>query len=59
MCVTADLVKEADTVRLMDDTIKEFGRLDILVNNAGIIQMGSIENTTLDQYDAVMNTNVR
>lgn len=43
----------------MDDTIKEFGRLDILVNNAGIIQMGSIENTTLDQYDAVMNTNVR
>ena len=59
MCVAADLVKEADTVRLMDDTIKEFGRLDILVNNAGIIQMGSIENTTLDQYDAVMNTNVR
>jgi len=59
LLVQADLVKEADTVRLMDDTIKEFGRLDILVNNAGIIQMGSIENTTLDQYDAVMNTNVR
>merc|ERR1712117_945360 len=58
LLVQADLVKEADTVRLMDDTIKEFGRLDILVNNAGIIQMGS-KNTTLDQYDSVMNTNVR
>ena len=58
-CVAADLVKEADTVRLMDDTIKQFGRLDILVNNAGIIQMGSIETTSLEQYDTVMNTNVR
>ena len=58
-CIAADLVKEADTVRLMDDTIKEFGSLDILVNNAGIIQMGSIETTSLEQYDAVMNTNVR
>ena len=53
------MVEEADTVRLMDDTIKEFGRLDILVNNAGIIQMGSIETTSMEQYDAVMNTNVR
>ena len=58
-CISADLVKEADTVRLVEDTLKEFGKLDILVNNAGIIQMGSIETTSLEQYDAVMNTNVR
>jgi len=29
------------------------------VNNAGIIEMGSIENTSLDQYDRLMNANVR
>jgi NAD(P)-dependent dehydrogenase (short-subunit alcohol dehydrogenase family) len=29
------------------------------VNNAGIIETGTIENTTLEQYDRVMNTNIR
>ena len=40
-------------------TLEKLGSLDILVNNAGILEMGSIENTSLDQYDKVMNTNVR
>ena len=35
------------------------GSLDILVNNAGILEMGTIENTSLEQYDRIMNTNVR
>lgn len=55
----ADLSQESDTQKIMDETIKHFGRLDILVNNAGVIEMGSIENTSLDQYDRVMNVNVR
>ena len=29
------------------------------VNNAGILEMGSIENTTLETYDRIMNVNVR
>ena len=29
------------------------------VNNAGIIELGTIENTSLEQYDRLMNTNVR
>lgn len=40
-------------------TIEEFQKLDVLVNNAGILESGSIENTSLEQYDRVMNTNVR
>jgi len=31
----------------------------VLVNNAGIIETGSIETTSLDQYDRMMNVNVR
>ncbi|KAH7644569.1 3-oxoacyl-acyl-carrier-protein reductase fabg-like protein [Dermatophagoides farinae] len=44
---------------LMDKTIAEYNRLDVLVNNAGIIEMGTIETTSLDQYDRVMNLNLR
>ena len=29
------------------------------VNNAGIIELGTIENTSMEQYDRLMNTNVR
>ncbi|XP_030562334.1 uncharacterized protein LOC115763760 [Drosophila novamexicana] len=55
----ADMNKEADVEQILAATLKQYGRLDVLVNNAGILEMGSIENTTLEQYDRVMNTNVR
>lgn len=59
MFVSADLMSETDTATLVAKTIKEFGQLDILVNNAGILEMGTIENSSLEQYDRVMNVNVR
>ncbi|EDW59733.1 meso-2,3-butanediol dehydrogenase [Drosophila virilis] len=55
----ADMDKEADVEQILTATLKQYGRLDVLVNNAGILEMGSIENTSLEQYDRVMNTNVR
>jgi NAD(P)-dependent dehydrogenase (short-subunit alcohol dehydrogenase family) len=57
--IVADVSKETDVKRIVDSTIDKFGKLDILVNNAGIIEFGSIENTSLEQYDRVMNINVR
>jgi NAD(P)-dependent dehydrogenase (short-subunit alcohol dehydrogenase family) len=39
--------------------LKKFGKIDVLVNNAGLGKNGDILTTTLDQYDLVMNTNVR
>ncbi|XP_064554211.1 uncharacterized oxidoreductase TM_0325-like [Drosophila montana] len=55
----ADMDKEADVEQILAATLKQYGKLDVLVNNAGILEMGSIENTSLEQYDRVMNTNVR
>lgn len=55
----ADMDKESDVEKILTDTLKKFSKLDVLVNNAGIIELGSIENTSLGQYDRVMNTNVR
>ncbi|EDW59734.1 uncharacterized oxidoreductase TM_0325 [Drosophila virilis] len=57
--VVGDISKEADTARVWSETLKQYGKLDVLVNNAGIIETGSIENTSLEQYDRVMNTNLR
>lgn len=59
LLVTGDLTNESDTERVVKNSVDHFGRLNILVNNAGIIALGGIQQVTLDQYDLVMNTNVR
>jgi NAD(P)-dependent dehydrogenase (short-subunit alcohol dehydrogenase family) len=45
--------------RLIDATIDTFGQLDILVNAAGIIASGTIETTSLEDFDVMMDINVR
>jgi Dehydrogenases with different specificities (related to short-chain alcohol dehydrogenases) len=57
--ITGDLTNEADTQQILDLTVKHFGKLDVLVNNAGILEAGSIESTSLEQFDRLFNTNVR
>ncbi|XP_011558998.3 3-oxoacyl-[acyl-carrier-protein] reductase FabG [Plutella xylostella] len=59
LLVPADLTKEADIETIVNKTIDHYGQLDVLVNNAGIIETGTIETTSLAQYDRLMNTNVR
>lgn len=55
----ADLSIEQDTERVINSTIKKFGKLDILINSAGVIEYGSVENTSLEQFDRVMAINLR
>lgn len=55
----ADLAVEAEAARIVAGTAERFGGLDVLVNAAGIIQAGSIETTSLEQWDTMMNINVR
>lgn len=57
--IAADLTKEDDRQRVVDRTIKRFGGIDVLVNAAGIIANGTIENTTLEQWDTMMDINLR
>lgn len=59
LLITADLVKEDDCTKIIQDTVAKYGKLDVLVNNAGVLEMGSIEKTSLEQYDRVMAVNVR
>jgi NAD(P)-dependent dehydrogenase (short-subunit alcohol dehydrogenase family) len=55
----ADLTSEKETADLIRAVLKDFGGIDVLVNAAGIIANGTIENTTLADYDLMMNINVR
>ena len=55
----ADVTEMSQLDRIASETISNFGRIDVLVNSAGIIKNGSIESTTLDDWDKMMNINLR
>lgn len=57
--IKADVSNLADLERLIDATVKRFGRLDILVNNAGVETRSSILDTSEEQYDKVMHINLK
>lgn len=59
IAVKADVSKFADAEYLMAETIKAFGKLNILVNNAGITEDALIVRMQEDQFDRVINTNLK
>lgn len=48
-----------ETHRVVDDIVKEFGKVDILVNNAGITKDGLMMRMSEAQWDAVININLK
>ncbi|CAH0714065.1 unnamed protein product, partial [Brenthis ino] len=61
LVVRADVSKDEDVKKIIDQTIKKFGQLDVLVNNAGTaLGMSSlIEGVDMKMYDSIMATNLR
>jgi NAD(P)-dependent dehydrogenase (short-subunit alcohol dehydrogenase family) len=57
--VAADVTQEADIERVVCETVEAFGGIDVLVNAAGIIATGTVETTSLEDWDYMMNVNVR
>lgn len=59
IAVQADVSKVADCERLIDEAVKNFGRLDILVNNAGITRDTLLMRMDEEAWDSVINTNLK
>lgn len=48
-----------DAERIISATIDRYGRLDVLINNAGCAINASLADAKMDDFDVIMNTNVR
>ena len=57
--VAHDVSDEASWQNAIATAHDRFGALDILVNNAGVLGMGSVEDTTVDQWERIMSVNAR
>ncbi|XP_011496931.1 PREDICTED: dehydrogenase/reductase SDR family member 4-like [Ceratosolen solmsi marchali] len=57
--VTGEMTNEIDVKNILDFTIQKYGKLDVLINNAGILESGTIQNTSLEQYNRIFDVNVK
>jgi len=57
--VEGDISDEQQIIRMVAETIAEFGRLDILINNAGIQKHARSHEVTLEDFNIVLNVNLQ
>jgi 3-oxoacyl-[acyl-carrier protein] reductase len=55
----SDAASFSDAEALIDNIVKEFGRLDVVINNAGITRDNLMLRMTEQQWDEVINTNLK
>ena len=59
LAVQADVSEEADCKRLVATTVEHYGQLDVLVNNAGAELNKTYDETTVDEWDKVLDTDLK
>jgi NAD(P)-dependent dehydrogenase (short-subunit alcohol dehydrogenase family) len=57
--VKTDVSKAADIDKMTKACLEKFGRIDILVNNAGILKSSPLHETPEEDWDAVLNVNLK
>jgi len=56
--VEADLTRESECRRAVEETVEAFGRLDILVNNAGVMLLGPINGAPTEEWRRMVEINL-
>ena len=59
IALPCDITKSAEVKAMVAQVHKTFSRIDILVNNAGIIRRGTIETVTEEDWDRVIEVNLK
>ena len=57
--IQGDVSRDVDARRMVDETVRAFGRIDVLVNNAGIVLPGRVDNTPEGDWDRTMAVNLK
>lgn len=58
-CMQADVSQKEEVVRMVGEVAEKFGSLDILVNNAGVLGSSSLVEMSDEEWDRVIDINLR
>jgi glucose 1-dehydrogenase len=58
IAIAADISKESDCISLIEETIKDFGRIDVLVNNAGIQEDLPLTEINLEEWYKIIGVDL-
>src|SRR5678816_3360175 len=56
---SVDVIRRADVEALIKEAVAHFGCVDVLVNNAGISSIAPIEHLNVDDWDRMIDVNIK
>lgn len=57
LALIADVTKDSE--KIINESVRHFGKINVLINNAGIMTEEGIENVTMEVFDKTIDVNLR
>ena len=57
--IRANVADSGEVAEMVGEALEKFGRIDVLVNNAGVVRDALVQNMTEENWDEVINTNLK
>jgi NADP-dependent 3-hydroxy acid dehydrogenase YdfG len=59
LAITTDVTKAAQVQALVDEAVKQFGKIDVIINNAGLMPQSSLDRLRIDDWDQMIDVNIK
>jgi NADP-dependent 3-hydroxy acid dehydrogenase YdfG len=59
LAISMDVTKRDQVKNLVDSAVKQYGRVDVILNNAGIMPLSPMERINVDEWDKMIDVNVK